>query len=79
MFNLSLEYAVDKLIFKCDLIRYTPPSLNIVNGENNQVFYDIHRESSAISKKVSYIELDFNVSHRAGGHARYAEGDHIRF
>ena len=28
--------------------------------------------------KDSYLELDFNVNHRAGGHDRYADGDHIR-
>ena len=27
----------------------------------------------------SYLELDFNVTHRAGGHAPYAFGDHITF
>ena len=27
--------------------------------------------------KDSYLELDFNVTHRAGAHARYADGDHI--
>ena len=26
----------------------------------------------------SYLELDFSVTHRAGGHARYADGDPIR-
>ena len=28
--------------------------------------------------KKSYLELDFNVTHTAGAHARYADGDHIR-
>ena len=28
--------------------------------------------------KDSYLELDFNVTHRASGQARYADGDHIR-
>ena len=28
--------------------------------------------------KDSYLELDFNVTHRAGAHVRYADGDHIR-
>ena len=38
MFNLSQKYAVDRPILKCDFIRYTPPPLNIVNGENNPIF-----------------------------------------
>ena len=28
--------------------------------------------------KDSYLELDFSITHRAGAHARYADGDHIR-
>ena len=28
--------------------------------------------------KDCYLELDVNVTHRAGGHARYADGDHIK-
>ena len=26
----------------------------------------------------SYLELDFNLTHRAGAHSRYADGDHIK-
>ena len=68
MFNLSQKFAVDRLILKSDYIRYKPPSLNLVKGENNQIFIDIPREDSAISLKDSYLELDFNVTHRAGAH-----------
>ena len=77
MFNLSQKHAVDRPILKCDYIRYTPPSLNLVNGESIQMFNDIPREESAISLKDSYLELDFNVTNRAGAQARYADGDHI--
>ena len=28
--------------------------------------------------KDSYIELDFNVTHRAGAHGRNVDGDHTR-
>ena len=76
MFNLSQEYAVDRPILKSDYIRYTPPSLNPVNGEIIQSFIDIPRENRAISLKDSYLELDFSVTHRARAHARYADGDH---
>ena len=38
----------------------------------------IPREDSAISLRDSYLELNFNVTDRAGAHARYADGDHIR-
>ena len=46
MFKLSQTFAVDRPILKCDYIRYTPPSLNLVNGENNQTFIDIPKEDS---------------------------------
>ena len=41
-------------------------------------FYDKPREDSAISLEDRYVDFDFNVTHRAGSHARYASGHHIR-
>ena len=76
MFNISQKHAVVRPILKCDFIRYTPPSLNFVNGENNQFFIDKPKEEKAISLRDSYHELHFNVTHRAGGHARYVDDDH---
>ena len=70
MFNLSPKYAVDRPILKSDYIRYTPPSLNHVNGENKWIVFEIPRKVSAISLRDSYLELDFNVIHRAGAYAR---------
>ena len=52
--------------------------LHLPYGENNQILIDILREDSAFSLKDSYLELDFNVTHRAGAPARYAGNDHIR-
>ena len=77
MFKSPQKHAPDRPILKSDYIRYTPPSLNLVNGGNDQIFIDIPRDS-AISLKDSYLELVFNVTHRAGAHARYVDGDHIR-
>ena len=48
----------------------------LVKEENNQTSFDKLREDSASSLKDSYIEMDFNVTQRAGDHARYADGDH---
>ena len=76
MFNLSQKCAAERPILNCDCIRYTPLSLNLVNRENNQVFSDVPREDSAISLKDGYLELDFNVTHRAGSQLAY--GDHMR-
>ena len=78
MFKLSQKFAVDRPILKCDFIRYTPQSLNLVNRENFQIFIDIPKEDNAKLIKYSYLELDFSVTHRAGAHGRYADGDHIR-
>ena len=58
-------------------IRFTPPSWNLVNGENSH-FFDIPREDTAISLKDSFAHLDFDVTHRAGGLARYADADRFR-
>ena len=78
MFNLSQKHAVDRPILKNLYIRYSPASLKLINGENNQYFNDIPREESAIPKKDSYLELDLSVTHRACAHVRCADGDHIR-
>ena len=51
--------------------------MDFINGENNQIFVDIPRDYSTISVKDSYLELDINVTRRAGGHARHADRDHI--
>ena len=75
MFTLSQKYAVDRPALKCDFLRYTPPSSNLVNGENKPNFFVVPREGSAISLKDSYLELDFIVTQRASAHARYAVGD----
>ena len=77
MFNLSQKFAVDRPIVKCDYIRYTPPSLYVVKGENNLIFIDILREDSAISLRDSYLELDLSVTHRADAHIWYVDNDHI--
>ena len=42
------------------------------------IFFDIHREYCAIALKDSKLELVFNVTHGATGHARYAVDDCIR-
>ena len=60
MFNLSQKHAVDRSILKSDYIRYSPSSLNLVNGERNQFFIELPRQ--AISLKGSYLELDFNLN-----------------
>ena len=45
MFKSSKNYTVDTPVPKCDFIRYTPPSLNLVIGENFQFFLYSQRGS----------------------------------
>ena len=59
MFDLSQKYALGRPIFKSEYIIYTPPSVNLVNGEINPFFIDILRRDCAISMKDSCLELDF--------------------
>ena len=43
--------------------------------EKVKLFFEIPKEDSAIPLKVSYLEIEFNLTHKAGAHARYADGD----
>ena len=47
-------------------------------GSIKQFFIDIPFKVVAIPLKRSYLGLDFNVTHRAGAHAPYADGNHIK-
>ena len=78
MFNLSQKHAVDRPILKCDFNKYTPHSINLVKGENNQVLFDVPREDSAVLLEDSYLKSDYNVTPRAGAHNRYVDNDHSR-
>ena len=40
--------------------------------------FDIARKDTLISLKDSYLEIDFNVTHRAGAPDRYIDKDPIR-
>ena len=51
MFNLTQWNTAGRPIFKCDFIRYTPPWINLLGGENNQILSDIPLENSANSLK----------------------------
>ena len=43
-----------------------------------QIYIDSPKDDSAISLQDSYLELGFLKTDRACGHARFADGDHIR-
>ena len=79
MFISLQKFAVDRPNLKCDFIRYTPLSVNLVKKkENIHIFIVVPRKDSANSSKDCYFELNCNVIRRARVHARYAEGDQIR-
>ena len=75
MFKFSQKYAVDRSILNCECLRYNLLSLFLVNGEDSQTFIFLSREHGAISLQGNYLELGFSVAYRAGGHARYADGN----
>ena len=59
MFKLSRKYTDNWPIVEWDPFRYTPPSLNPINGANNQLLLDIRLGDSAISLTDIYLELGF--------------------
>ena len=75
--NLSEIYTADRPILKGIYVRYTPPSLKLVNGEKNQFFIDIPREDIFFSFKDKGFDLDF-ISIQTTGDARFADGDHVQ-
>ena len=43
---LSQKYSLDRLIAKCDCIRFTPSSINFLIREQNQILIDILKEGA---------------------------------
>ena len=66
MLQINERYEVDRSIFKCDYIRYTPTSLNNVETPNTQTFIDIPKEDDVNFLRDSYFELDFKSFHNEG-------------
>ena len=58
MFNITPKNTVHIPTPKSDFIRYTPPSLNFVNGEKNQIFlYTLERECYFLAGQLSSISF----------------------
>ena len=77
MFKLNENYEVDRRIFECDYIRYSPAETSTINTPNSQIYINIPREDSVISLLNSYLDLNFEVVKRADN-CRYANGNDIR-
>ena len=77
MFKLYQKYEINRDIFKCDYIRYSPSEISTLNTTNSQVYINIPREDSVISLLNSYLEINFDVIHAANNN-RYVDGKNIR-
>ena len=77
MFKLNQKYEYNRVILKCDYIRYSPSEISTINTPNSQVHIIIPREDSVISLLNSYLELNFEVLHAATNN-RYVFGNDIR-
>ena len=60
------------------IIFIIPHLLQLVNGENNQITFDLLREDCAFSSKDVYIEIEIIENPRARGYAKNAGVGHIR-
>ena len=77
MFRISENYEIDRMILKCNYIRYSPAEICTINTANSQIYINIPREDSVISLLNSYIELNFDVL-RADNNNRYVDTNDIR-
>ena len=76
MFKLSERYRIDRIILKCDFIRYSPSEIRTTSTAKYQIFNNIPREDSVISLLKSYPILNFDVLHAATNN-RYVDADDI--
>ena len=77
MFKLNENYEVDRIILKCDYIRYSPAETSTKNTPNIQIYINIPREDSVISLLNSYLDLKFEVIKKADK-SRYGNGNDTR-
>ena len=68
---------VDRRIFKCDFIRYSPAETSTINTPNSQIYINIPREDSIFSLLNSYLDLNFEVI-KTADNSRYGNGNDIR-
>ena len=64
MFKLNESYEIDRIILKCNYIRYSPAETSTTNTPNSQIYINIPREDSVISLLSSYSDLHFEVIKR---------------
>ena len=62
-FNLKNTKTLSRELYKSDFYRYIPNSLATVNNNNSNISIHIPREDTYISLQISYILIDFEVTH----------------
>ena len=77
MFKLNENYEVDRIILKCDYIRYAPAETSTLNTTNSQIYINIPRDDSVISLLNSYLDLNFEVVKKTDD-SRYGKGNDMR-
>ena len=76
MFKLNERYEVDRKVFKCDYIQYSPSEFSTINTANSQIYFNLPREDSPFSLLKSYLDLNFDVLNAATNN-RYVDIDDI--
>ena len=76
MFKLNEKYEINRNIFKCDYIRYSPSEISTINAANSQLYINIPRGDSVNSLLGSGLRASFDVLHAATNN-RYLDGDDI--
>ena len=77
MFKLNENYEVDRIILKCDYIRYSPAETSTINTPDSQTYINIPWENSVFSLLISYLDINFELIKKTDN-SRYANGDDVR-
>ena len=70
-------YEVNRNIFKCDYIRFSPSEVSTINTANSQIYINIPREHSVIFLLNTHLVLNFDLLH-ATSKDRYAKNNDIK-
>ena len=77
VFKRNEKYEGHRNILNCDYNRYSPSEIGTINTANSQMYINIPREDSVISRLNSFLDLNVDIIHAATGNL-YAEGNDIK-
>ena len=66
-FNLDTTYGYNNDIHKSKIIKYKPNNLATMNTINTNIIIILNREENHLNLRDLYLEIEFVVSHDAGG------------